>query len=146
MQGQRHAAIQALIDTMILAINQDGGPRIQTVEWYYDKDGKFHLAQWEDERGETHQIYKLDEHPLLKPLIDYINKNSMTLADLGMTPKVQNDQEMMQGYLSQDKDNLENEQAFRQRIEKQQSQLLELVNNSYDDAEAIDITDKVERL
>ncbi len=144
LQASRHAAIQALIDSMILAIAQDGGPRIKTVEWYYDKDGGFHLAQWVDERGEVHQIYELKEHPLLKPLIDYINKNSMTLADLGMTPKVQDDQDLMRGFLDHEREGRDSAEGFRRSIEEQQRKLLELVEGSYEDQDAIDITDRAE--
>ncbi|HFD86095.1 MAG TPA: hypothetical protein ENJ35_00280 [Gammaproteobacteria bacterium] len=140
LQGHRQAAIQSLIDMMILTINQDGGPRIKTVEWYYDKDGSFHLAQWKDDDDKAHQIYKLEEHPLLKPLIDYINKNSMTLSDLGMTPKVQDDQDMMKGFLDHEKGDKEAAQGFQQRIEKQQDTLLSLIQDSYDEADVIDVT------
>lgn len=135
IQGQRHAAIQALIDSMILAIAQDGGPRIKTVEWYHDKDGGFHLAGYTDDYGEKHQIYKLSEHPLLKPLIDYISKNSMTLSDLGMTPKVQDEQSLAQGFLDKSAVDRETEQEFRSRIENQQNKLLSMIGNSYDEAE-----------
>ncbi len=144
MQAQRHAAIQTIIDQMILTIAQDGGPRMKTVDWYYDKDGTFHLAKWTDEDGVEHQIYKHEEHVLLKRLIEYVSKNSMTLADMGMTPKVQEDQNMMKGFLDSESSSREEANEYRRRIEEQQQKLLELVENSYSDAEAIDITDQAE--
>lgn len=95
------AAIQALISDMIIAIAADGGPRLQTPEWYYDKDGGFHLAKWKDEHGNDVQLYKLEAHPLLKLLMDFISKNSMTLADMQMTPKAKDEDEALRGYLDQ---------------------------------------------
>lgn len=101
IRSDTQAAIQGIIDDMILAIAQDGGPRIQEVSWYSDKEGGFHLAQWIDDDGKPHQIHELKAHPLLKPLMEFISKNAMTLADLEMTPKAKDDQAMMEGYLDQ---------------------------------------------
>ena len=100
LHAGNQAAVQALISDMIIAIAADGGPRLRTPEWYYDKDGGFHLARWQDDiTQEWQQLYKLEPHPLLKLLIDYIAKNSMTLADMEMTPKAHDEQEFMRGYL-----------------------------------------------
>lgn len=99
LRADTQAAVQALINDMILAISADGGPRIKEISWYYDKDGGFHLAQWLDEHGELRQIYELKAHPLLKVLIDFLARNSMSLADMEMTPKSQDEAEQMRGYL-----------------------------------------------
>jgi len=135
MQASRHASIQALIDTMILTVAQDGGPRIKSVEWYHDKYGGFHLAEWKDDNGESHQIHKLEEHPLLKRLMDYISKNSMTLADLGMTPKVQDEHALLEGHLSQQRGEREKDHDFRLKMADQTDALMKLVSDSYEDAE-----------
>ncbi len=99
LRADTQAAVQAIINDMILAISADGGPRIKSVEWYYDKEGGFHLARWRDQDGNEQQIYKLEAHPLLKPLIDFLAKNAMTLADMEMTPKSRDEQEALQGFL-----------------------------------------------
>ena len=99
LAADRQAALAGLIDDMILAIAQDGGPRIKEVVWYHDKDGGFHLAEFIDEDGAKRRIHELKEHPLLRPLILYIEKNRMTLADLNMTPRGQDDDAVMQGFL-----------------------------------------------
>lgn len=122
------AAIQGLIDDMIAAIAADGGPRISEVQWYYDKDGRFHLAQYVDEKtGEMRQIYELKQHPLLKPLIEYVQKNAMTLSDLGMTPKVQDEAEMMQGFLQEEQGQGESAEQYRRQALDKQQQLLEMI-------------------
>lgn len=133
MRASTQAAIQAMIDEMIMTIAADGGPRIKSLEWYHDKDGGFHLARYRDkETDEWVHIEKLEQHPLLKPLIDYISKNNLTLSDMGMTPKVQEDQEILRGNLDEDAAEKESAQAYMQRLEKQQNQLMKLIGNSYD--------------
>ena len=100
LRADTQAMVQALIDDMLLTIAMDGGPRLKSPEWYYDKDGEFHLAAYTDsESGELVQIHKLEAHPLLKPLIDYLSKNTMTLADLEMTPRSHDETEAMRGFL-----------------------------------------------
>lgn len=115
IRSDTQAAIQGLIDDMILAIAQDGGPRIQDVVWYHDKDGGFHLAKWIDENAIEHQILELKAHPLLKPLMEFISKNAMTMADLEMTPKAKDDQAMMEGYLDQQGDRQDTLVEYQQR-------------------------------
>lgn len=121
------AAIQGLIDDMIAAIAADGGPEINEVQWYYDKNGGFHLAEYTDEDGKKRPLYELKAHPLLKPLIEFTQKNAMTLADMGMTPKVRDEAEMVQGYLDQEGDKAESLEDYRQQILEKQQQLLELI-------------------
>lgn len=114
LAADRQAALAGLIDDMILTIAQDGGPRVKELAWYHDKDGGFHLAQWTDEKGAVHQIHELKEHPMLRPLILFIEKNRMTLGDLGMTPKVREDADLLEGHLAgdaQDRESLLEHQA-----------------------------------
>lgn len=103
LNAERQAHLAALADDMILSILQDGGPRTKTPDWYHDKDGGFHLARYRDENtDELVQLYRLDAHPMLKPLMDLIAKNGMTLTDQGMTPKVQDDQSILEGHLDEE--------------------------------------------
>lgn len=135
LRANTQAGIQALIDDMLLAIAQDGGPRIKEIQWYHDKDGGFHLAGWYDECGEFQQIHEIKAHPLLKLLMEFISKNSMTLADLEMTPKVQDEQDLMQGFLDQKGEQQEKADAYRNRVEERQNKLLALIQNSYKQSE-----------
>jgi len=130
--AEKHAALASLIDWMIMEVAKLG-VTLKSPEWYYDKEGTFHLAQWCDEHtGELQQIYKYEANPLLKTLIDYVQKLAMNLSDLEMTPKVQNEQEIMQGYIDQKNQEAEEEQAYRQKLEQGQRQLLELINDSHE--------------
>ncbi|MFN2288667.1 MAG: hypothetical protein ABR578_10090 [Chromatocurvus sp.] len=127
MRAGTQAMIQALIDDMLLTIAMDGGPRIKSPEWYSDKDGGFHLAQFRDFAGELQQIYKLEAHPLLKHLIDYLAKNSMTLADLEMTPKARDEQDALRGYLDKEKEG-QSSTDYQQKMLTQQQKLLDLIH------------------
>lgn len=101
LNAERQAHISALADDMILAILQDGGPRVKTPEWYTDKDGDLRLARYvDDETGQMVQLHKMEAHPLIRPLLDLIAKNGMTLSDQGMTPKVQEDHALIEGQLA----------------------------------------------
>jgi hypothetical protein len=141
LRAGTQAAIQAIIDDMIIAIAADGGPRIKEIQWYYDKDGGFHLAQWRDEKGDEHQIYELKAHPLLKILAEFIQKNNMTLGDMGMTPKVQDEQDLMTGFLQESKNSTEGMEQYRQKTLANQEKLLDLLRrNNLPAGEVIDVT------
>jgi len=131
-RARTQAHIQALIDDMILAIAQDGGPRIKSPEWYYDKDGIFHLARFRDaETDEWIQLEKIEAHPLLKLLMDYISKNKMTLEDMGMTPKAQDEQESIRGYLDHEKGSQQEALEYQRQTQQQLEHLQTLIGNSY---------------
>jgi hypothetical protein len=116
MRSDTQAGIQALINDMILIIAQDGGPRLLSPEWYTDKEsGAVRLVEWTDENGDVHRIMKHEAHPLLKHLMDFISKNTMTLADMGMTPKVQAEEEANLGHLEQEKRERESLTDYQRR-------------------------------
>lgn len=135
IRSDTQAGLQAIIDEMILQIAQDGGPRIKEIAYSHDKDGGFHLSRYRLEgdgkdideevngEGEWVQIYNIKAHPLLKPLIDFISKNSLTLADMGMTPKVQQENELLAGHLKGEKKTEQDAIDFR---DKQQAVLEQL--------------------
>lgn len=134
----RQAALNTIIDQMILAIARAGGPELQSPEWYNDKDGGFHLARFMDDKtGEYVQLMKTEEHPLLKRLIEFIAKNNMALGDMGMTPKVQDEQETIKGYMDQEAEDREQAHEYRARLEQQQNALIHLIQNSAAPAPAI---------
>jgi len=136
-RAETQAHLQALIDSMILTIAQDGGPRIKEPVWYHDKDGGFHLAGITLENGMFQQFHELKPHPLLKPLIDFISKNGLTLSDQGMTPKVQDQNELLGGYLEAEGEKQESAQGYQQRMEDGQNKLMQLIGNSYKPKEPV---------
>lgn len=131
--AETHAAMHTMIDWMIITIAADGGPQLKNPTWYYDKDGTFHLAKWVDESKVEQQMFDHQAHPLLKPLIEYVSKLSMSLEDLGMTPKVQDENDLMKGFIDQEEKSKETEHGFQQRLEDNSNKLISLIESSHID-------------
>ena len=98
LRADLHARISAIIDDITLAIIRRG-VEIETPQWYYDKDGVFHLAKYKNKYGEEIILKEVRQHPLLKTLGEYIGKIGLSLGEQGMTPKVQEDHDIMRGHL-----------------------------------------------
>ncbi len=118
LQADNQAMVQAIISDIMLAIISTG-VELKQPEWYFDpKEGDFHLVSYEKD-GVQEYIYKVSAHPLLKTLADFLAKNNMSLADLNMTPKGQEDSELLRGYL----DNQGDRESLADYQRQQQAQL-----------------------
>lgn len=104
LRADTQAAIHAIVDDMILAIASRGVEMVSP-QWYFDpKSGECGVVDYTDpETGERRIIYKVESHPLLPRLLDVLQKNNLSLADMGMTPKVQDDNDILRGNLSEDR-------------------------------------------
>jgi hypothetical protein len=100
LQGELQANTQALINDMFLSIIKTG-VEIRAPQWYHDKDGDLHLAEYFDDKGNRRVIEDISANPLLKPLYELLSRNSGILANLGMTQKAQEDDELIQGFLAE---------------------------------------------
>lgn len=125
LRADLQANVQAIIDDMVLAIIGEG-VQLKTPAWYYDKEGCFHLAEYrEGERGrpgdedytegERRLIYEINAHPLLKILSDFIAKNALSLADMNMTPRAQEQEETLRGTLDAQRQTQDDMLTFQQR-------------------------------
>ncbi len=102
LRASTQAGLQAIIDDMILAIARQG-VSLQEPRWYTDKGGGFHLARYPDEKtGDYVQLMDTRQNPLLRPLIEFVQKNSMTLSDQNMTPRAVDEDQVLRGQLSDD--------------------------------------------
>jgi hypothetical protein len=120
LRADLHSTVHAILSDMLLAVVQDGA-RLKTPEWFYDKDGGFHLAQHDDGRGNKVQIFKLEEHPLLKRIGEFISRIGLDLNSQGMTPKVQEDADVIRGHLDDESDRSELSLEYQRR----QTEMLE---------------------
>lgn len=93
------AHVSAIIEDIILAVIKTG-VEVRSPQWYYDKEGSFHLAEYVDSEGQRRVIQEVRAHPLLKVLTELLARNGMTLLDSGMTLKAAEDKEAIQGSLS----------------------------------------------
>ncbi|WP_374349596.1 hypothetical protein [Chitinimonas sp.] len=95
------AATVAVVQQMLQIILADG-VKVETPQWYTDKEGVLHIANYVDQDGQHRILKEISAHPLLKPLGEFLTRNNMSLADLAMTPRVVEEAEESMGRLKQD--------------------------------------------
>lgn len=99
LRADLHANLTAIVEDLILAVIAEGA-MLKTPEWYYDKDGDFHLAQYvSPDTGEMVQIFKLENNPAIKLVGELCSRFGLDLNSQGMTPKVQDDNDVIRGFL-----------------------------------------------
>lgn len=138
LRSDTQAGIQAIINDIILDIAQRGVTLVAP-EWKINPvTGGVVIADYTDrESGKRHTIHEVKAHPLLKILIDYIAKNNLSLEDMNMTPKVQEENDMMKGFLDETGSEQESTNKYQQRMLDQQDALMSLIGNSYGNNEEI---------
>lgn len=125
LMASNQAAIAAIQADMIRSI-AIRGVDIETPVYYADKDsGKIKLATYLDEAGNSRTITKVEAHPLLRILIDFIAKNNTSLGDIGLTPKPKEEQARFKGNL--DDDDRETAAWAQQRMAEQVAKLREIM-------------------
>ena len=98
-----HANMTAIVEDIILSVIAKGAV-LETPEWFYDKDGCFHLAQYNDPiTQQPVQIYKIEMHPGIKMVGELVTRFGLDLNSQGMTPKVQDDNDVVRGFLGDEK-------------------------------------------
>lgn len=105
LRADLHANLCAIINDLVLAVIADGA-RLKTPEWFYDKDGGFHLATYtDDQTGEPVQIFKIENHPSVKLIGELVTRLGLDLNSQGMTPKAQDDADVIRGHLATEEEN-----------------------------------------
>lgn len=129
-RAELHANLTAIVEDVILSIIHRGA-ELRTPEWYYDKDGSFHLAQYPDPiTGEQVQIYKIEMHPGIKLVGELVTRFGLDLTSQGMTPKVQDDNDVVRGFLDAEKQNGGTLLEHQQRQTKALEQLGDMIKRS----------------
>ncbi len=124
------ANFMAIMQDMMQALIADGVTLRNPVH-DFDKEGGFHIGRYVDpDTGEWNIVEDIKAHPLLKPMMDMISRNNLSLADLNMTPKIQVDQGIQQGQLQQEEDEKESALEYRNKMEKQVSDLKTMIGRS----------------
>lgn len=111
LNADMQASLRALMDNMIREAAANGVV-LRAPKYYVNGDGVLKLAQYKDAMGEMVTIMEVNANPVLKPLIELLKANNMGLADMGMTPKVQEDDRERMGHLDEQKANRESFDAF----------------------------------
>lgn len=99
MYSEIQASIYSILQQIIITIVADG-VKVQRPVFHFDERGKLSLGTYVNEHGETATLMDVSAHPLLKPLSDFLTKNNMSLADMGMTNKVIEAEDMMPGQIA----------------------------------------------
>ncbi|TCS35785.1 hypothetical protein EDC30_10984 [Paucimonas lemoignei] len=100
MHAEMQAAIFSILQQIIMTIIADG-VKIERPVFHFDENGCLHLGEYTDkETGDKRMLMDVSAHPLLKPLTDFLSKNSMSLADMGMTNKVIEAEDMLPGQIA----------------------------------------------
>ncbi|MBU2979018.1 hypothetical protein [Alteromonas sp. C1M14] len=136
---EHHAITQAnlatLMDDMLLSVISKG-VLLETPAYAFDKDGGFHLAEYTDSNtGEKKKIMDAKANPLLKHIFDLMSKNNLSLSDMGMTQRVQEENEIQMGRLQQDEKQKSSLLEFQQSQAQSLDKLQEMLKNSQKELE-----------
>lgn len=99
MYGEMQAAVFSILQQIIMTIIADG-VKLERPEFHFDEHGSVSLATYTDDKQGKHTIMEVSAHPLLKVMADLLTKNNMSLADMGMTNKVVEADDLMPGQVA----------------------------------------------
>lgn len=103
LQAALFAVLQQVLQTIIA-----DGVKIVAPQWYTDKEtGRLCIAEYTDENGQRRIINDISAHPLFKPLGELLARNNLSLADMGMTARVVDDEQAEFGRLQAQQDSRE---------------------------------------
>lgn len=115
------AAVFALVQEIVTTIIADGA-KITAPQYYTDPSGQLVVATYIDEHGKRRIIHDIEAHPLFRPLSELLSRNGLSLADMGMTAKVvEEDEEAMGRVKTVTDERTAVEQFSRQTVESMQA-------------------------
>lgn len=130
LHSDRLASLHSLIDEMIYIIAKDG-TRLTAPKMYYDKEGSCHVFDYiDDDTGEKVIVYEHTEHPLLKRVFEAIAKLGLSMPDMNMTPKGQDETNIIKGHLAKEASDQETMEQFQERSTKALESLADKIERS----------------
>jgi hypothetical protein len=99
MYAEMQAAIFSILQQIIMTIIADG-VKLERPEFHFDENGCLSLATYTDGDGVKQTIMQVAAHPLLKVMSELLSRNNMSLADMGMTNKVIEAEDLLPGQVS----------------------------------------------
>lgn len=123
------ANLAAIFQDMIQTIVADG-VSLRNPVYDFDKEGGFHIGRYKGTNGEMVTIEEIKAHPLLKPMMELLSKNNLSLADLNMTPKVQVDHGIEMGRTIDQEEERESALDYQRKMTEQMSGLKEMIARS----------------
>jgi len=113
------ASLVSVFQDILLTIVKDGVSLRHNV-YAFDKEGGYHEGT----------IQEVKAHPLLKPMLEFLSRNNMSMADLNLTPKVQIDQGIELGKVSQEQEDRDSANELRERQNKMLEDLSGMIERS----------------
>ncbi|PHS20253.1 MAG: hypothetical protein COA86_02875 [Kangiella sp.] len=129
IHGANQAGLSALFEDMMITVFTDG-VTLRNPAYSFDKDGGFNLARYTNDDGDLITIEEIKAHPILKPLMELLSKNNLSLADLNMTPKVVMDQGITAGNLSDENQSKEQLSEFQKSSKDALEKMSEMIQRS----------------
>lgn len=127
LMASTQAGLMSIVSDMIRSIALRG-VEIETPMYVKSEAGGIELARYIDANGRERLISEIKANPLLKPLIDFISKNGMTLSDLSLTPAATEESKRFAGHLANDQANRETMQEALTKQSQQHEALMKIVN------------------
>lgn len=125
LQAALFSVLQQILQTIIA-----DGVKIEAPQYYTDKEGVMIIAKYRGDDGVMHTIKDISAHPLFKPLGELMSKNNLSLADMGMTAKVIDDEEAEMGRLESQSEAREALTDFARQQAKSLNDLRGLLQNA----------------
>ena len=133
LYADSQAGTQIILENMFLAIIEDGVRYKTPITTTDKKTGETKILDYIDEDGRLKiALSDIKAHPLLKPYIELLAKNGMSLTDMMLTKKQQGEDQNVKGFLKDESEAREEARERQALFEQRQSKLLELVEGSAD--------------
>lgn len=130
LYSDMHAAIFAMVQQMLQTIVADG-VKLVAPKYYVDKDGVLNIATYyEAESNSVKTINEITAHPLIARVGELISRLNLSLADMGMTVKVVEQQDEEQGRLTDETVQREQLTVFQERQTKALENLYDAVQRA----------------
>ncbi|MCV2349303.1 hypothetical protein [Paucibacter sp. Y2R2-4] len=116
IHGDLHAALVASLQMCLQAVLGDGVV-LKVPKVHVDKEGNCVTLTYVDEHGQLRNVMEYSANPAFKPIADLVSRLGLSLSDLGMTIKAQEDEEaQLRGRLGADAKPVEMLQDFSNRM------------------------------
>jgi len=129
LMAENQAALMGIYSQMLMTVAGEGVMTHQP-KVVLDKEGNPTALTYRDSDGVDQPVLDSKAHPLLKVITDMVAKNQVSLGDMNMTYKAQEQAATLKGYLDKEDDDRETTREFQDRQTKSVEQLRGLLERS----------------
>lgn len=125
LMSDNQAGLIAIQADMMAEVAQSGVVIHDPVHYVDKETGKTKLAMVINEKtGKEELLTEIREHPLLRRIIEFTQKNGQTLADMGLTARQQEEERTLKGFIEDRDDDSGAEARERQALFAQRQAVL----------------------